>query len=515
MIEHFKSALLLLLVLLSLVLTYQLWYGEKPAELTADDVYERVVVETPRPMENLVTPARITAFFEDESFLFRKGEPVYENLWVVLSQLLQDLQHDEIFAGMATPEEDATSCIVFYFNPVLPVGEEMPWFPGLNATEIEKIKLYCSTEEADEDAEAADNEEPVQNEEPAEAEEIEEEIEGQEEEEQVGEEERTKEYWLLLKKPGEDTSSSIPLTEEEAEQFIELLSEIPEEKGAYQPLTEEMLEEYFERDLRLQDSIYVPAGDVSMPTLSMEPEDPDEEKLLKTFFVDYNLVRTIEEGDGGVIYTDGGKGLRVTDSGLEYSNPRKEEGHSSVSYREALRNSSRFISYHGGWPENLRLEDLVFSSRGRYSYYESEWVFYHDGYPVYVEKPTRVHFNDLGLFNYSRSLFFVDDLQKNSNEDELAVENSDDPEDDLEEDDLENGPVADWVEALQEAIKIYDAQSPVNKTSLRLEAMEPGYVVTGTIDSPVGKPVWRINLEGEAIYLSVGELQEFGEEEIY
>jgi len=504
MIEHFKSALLLLLVLLSLGLTYQLWYGEKPAELTADDVYERVVVETPRPMENLVTPARITTFFEDEIFLFRKGESTYENLWGALSQLLQDLEHDEIFAGTDAPEEDATRCIIFYFNPVLPVGDEMPWFSGLSATEIEKIKLYCFIEEAEEDAEAAGNEEPAENEEPVEVEEIEEE-----------EKERKKEYWMVLEKPGEDDSSSISLSEEKAEQFIESLSGIPEEKGAYQSLTEEMLEEYFERNLRLQGSIYVPAGEVIMPTLPMEPEGPDEEKLLKTFFVDYNLVRTIEEGDGGVIYTDGGKGLRMTDNGLEYSNPRKEDGHSTVSYREALRNSSRFISYHGGWPENLRLEDLVFSSRGRYSYYESEWVFYHDGYPLYVEKPTRVHFNDLGLFNYSRSLFFVDDVPENSDEDELEIKNNDDLENEPEGDDLENEPVADWVEALQEAINIYDAQSPIKKTSLRLEAVELGYIVTDTIDSPVGEPVWRIKLEGDEIYLSVGELQEFGEEEIF
>jgi len=513
MTETFKSLLLLLLVTLSLVLTYQLWYGEKPAELTADDVYERVVVETPRPMEKLITPEQIIIENDNNSYLFRKNQDTYSNLWAELSGLLQDLEQDDIFTEWSIPDDGVSNLVRFYFDPALPIGEDMPWLPYTTSLEVEEIKLY-SVETVDDNAGEENHEDEEENENAViennnqvdENDEVDEDGKAAEEDEkEVPAEE--KEWFLVLKKSENNSARSLAINGENIEGIVHVLNQVTDDNNevSFTKVGSDFLEEKIGREIEVRSSIYVPNDIISMDTLEVIPENLDRERLLKTFFVDYNLVRTIEEGDGSFIYTDGGKGLRISETGIEYSDPRKEEGNSTLNYREALRNCGRLISYHGGWPDNLRLEELVFSSRGGYSYYDSEWLMYHEGYPVHVEKPTRALFNDLGLVNYTRSLFFT----------RKTPINNDDGEGKQAFDDEEKHNIADWDKALIKAITIYDAGYPVRRPRLNLDAMELGYVITGTPDSFKALPVWLIQLDGEKIYLSAENLEQVAEEDIF
>ena len=466
MIEQLKTIILLILVALSLFLTYQLWYGQKPAELSADEVYEHVDVEKPRPLEETITPARIVLTDEvltdeeltDEEkgyFVFNEGEHGFDQLWEELSRLLKEINND-FLAEQNFPKEKALNCLTFYFNPVMPAGEDMPWLTGISNESIENIKLYCLDDS----------------------------------------------YWLVINEAEHGAEQQLLLTDEQAERFREIISGVStEDDVVYTFLTNELMSELFEQELDVRVPIYVPEGEVYMEKLSLKAEDLDRRLLLKNTFVDHRLARVIEEKDGGLIYTDGEKGLRMTDVSLEYSYPRLEEGQTSLSYNDSLHQCSNLISYYGGWPANLRLEKLALNARGRSFYYISEWMLYHEGYPFYTALPTRALYNDHGLFHFTRSLFFPEIIDNNNEEWDIPHNE-------------EREPVTGWDEALQAALEVFTGWSPGIELRLRLEAMNLGYAVTGSNNAPQGVPVWFVRINGEEILLEADTLQLISKEDL-
>ena len=62
MSERAKSVLLFLLVLLSILLTCQLWFGRQTAEEVAENGYEPVYFEEPRPLAQMLLPERISIY---------------------------------------------------------------------------------------------------------------------------------------------------------------------------------------------------------------------------------------------------------------------------------------------------------------------------------------------------------------------------------------------------------------------------------------------------------------------
>ncbi len=460
MIEQFKTLLLFILIALSLILTYQLWYGQRPAELIADDVYEQVDLEKPRLLEEAIVPVNIVLNDPNDpdgkiKFLFSKGETVFEQLWKNLSRFLKEIDGD-FSLEQSFPAGDALHHLTCYFDPVLPVGENRPWLTGISNTLIENIKFYS--------------------------------IEGS--------------YWLVLNQSEEDAAVILSLNENKSDLFRDLASDLStDDETAYISLTAELISEFLDREMGITTPLYVPVDEVFMEKLNLSAENLDRDFLLRTFFIDYNLARIIEERDGGLIYTDGEKGLRLTNVSLEYSYPRLEDGQTSFSYHDALFKCSNYISYYGGWPENLRLEKLFLTGRGRSFYYVSEWQVYHEGYPLYTGQSTRAFFNDFGLFHFTRSLFFPEKID-NDTEVQTLIQ--------LE----ERKPVAGWSEALQEAVEVFMRWSPGTETRLRLEAMNLSYVVTGSKAAPRGVPVWFIRINGENIFLEANTLQFISEEGI-
>ncbi len=455
MIEQFKAILLFILVALSLFLTYQLWYGQKPAELIADDVYEQVDMEKPRLPEEAIEPVNIVLSNEVGDFLFRKGDVYFDQLWEELSWLLKEFDSD-FSAEQNLPDEEALNCLTYYFSPFLPAGEDMPWLTGISKTSIEKIKFYCLDDS----------------------------------------------YWLVIDKSELEAEKIMLLTDEELEGLRDLISAVSTENEiVYILLTTELISELFDRDIEIRMQLYVPDEEVFLDKLNLKAENFDRDLILKNFFVDYNLARIIEEKDGGLIYTDGEKGLRLTDVSLEYSYPRLEEGQTTLSYNDALHKCRNLISYYGGWPENLRLEKLTKSGRGWSIYYISAWMVYHEGYPIYVRQPTRAFFNDLGLFHFTRSLFYPEKTDDRT-EDKVLIQ------------DDKREPVAGWSEALQKAIKVFSDWSLGIEPRLRLEDINLGYVITGPKHAPEGIPAWFIKINGEEIFLEADTLKLISEEDM-
>ena len=447
MIERIKSILLLFLVSLSLFLTYQLWYGQKPTHLITEDVYERVIAEKPRLLVDIITPAQIIVGTERGHYVLKEGNPDFHSLWGALSQQLQNMNQESVIDGNVSME-GFRNLLVVYFKPALPVGSDSPWLASAPYSMINQIQL--SSQDSD--------------------------------------------LWLTLSDSDSDSTAKLLIPPDKKELFLQLMAELSsEERILYTVLTADRISGLTNRELEIRASVFVPEEPVYMDILILKPEIVDRDLILKTFFIDYNLARIIEEKDGGLIYTDGERGLRLTNVGLEYSYPRLEEGQATSSYPDALANSSNLISYHGGWPAGLRLEELGLIRQGRTAYYMAEWKMFYQGFPLYVNKPTRALFNDRGLTHYTRALFSVGGILTGGEE---------------------KLPVAGWASALKAAIKIFNAEQPGTESVLRLEAMELGYVLTGSAAAFRGEPVWFIKINNYKFYLKADSLDWLSEEEM-
>lgn len=446
MTENVKSALLFFLVGLSLYLTYQLWYGEQPAALLAEDVYERIVVEKPRPLAQVITPAAAAITADEGLYVLREGESDYYLLWETVSQMLQGLSQETVSENQTLPE-GARLLAHLNFEPALPVGADLPWMSGAFPLTVSKLELY-----------SVDNA-----------------------------------TWLVLSaETPNDSALQMPLPVDKVSALVEVTDQIrASDKIAYTVLDLNQLAGLTDRDLDIRGQIYVPLEDIYLDTLLLMAETIDRELLLKTFFIDDSLARMVEEKDGSLIYTDGERGLRLTNYGLEYTYPRMDEAQVTLTYSDALTNCSSIISYHGGWPSGLRLESLAISGWGQTASYAAEWKQYYQGYRFQSNKLTRAYFNDRGLIHYTRALFTVEGAISVGEEQYI---------------------VADWSAALQKAIELFAVLQPDSDVTLRLDALELNYVVRSIGGSILAEPVWFVMINGVKFLLEADSLAMIKEE---
>ena len=449
MSEKVKSLILMLLVLSSLYLTYQLWYGQEPADPAIEDVFERIIVERPRPIEKIISPTLIAYDTGEGYVLLKEGSDYFSELWSRVQFQFRDRDDALLIDSINWPENNK-ALLTCYMKPPLPIGNGLPWLESSLYMELAEINIHAYEDR----------------------------------------------YYLLYNDTLNGSAKHIELSSAQTDRLRSLLIELEEaEKSRYTPLSEVLELSGCDREFEVRGALFVPAAEevITLRRILLEPEEFDRDLLLKTFFVDYNLARIIEERDGGLIYTDGDRGLRLSSFGIEYSYPRLEEGLASASYPEALLNSSSLISYHGGWPDGLRLELLNLSGWGRAVSYTAQWRMYCNGLPLYTKKQTMAVFNDRGLIHYSRSLFHpVQPIPAEEEEIEMAV----------------------WSEALETALGLYEQNNSGLKSTLRLEAIHPAYVATELVANYYAVPVWFVQINGERLFLRGDTLTQVTEEEL-
>jgi regulatory protein YycH of two-component signal transduction system YycFG len=444
--EIIKSLLLMILVASSLLLTYQLWYGQLPSELVAEDTYERIVVEKQRPLEEVVSPAYAAVTVADGYYLLSKGDAPYDRIWNEVLNVLSDQGNSMTLEGI--PEiENLTTLITFHCNPALPSGQGSPWIPNHQDRLISAIHILSESNG----------------------------------------------LWLVLQDSNEANSLAFFLTPDTETLIADTLNAVFEsERTTYLALDDNALLPGNGLSVTVAAPVFVPAEPVVLDKIVLYPEEIDRELILKTFFVDYNLARIIEEKDGSLIFTDGEKGLRLSTVSLEYSNPRLEEGRVSFTYLDALNSSNNLLSYHGGWPKNVQIESLISTGWGDSVSYMAQWRMYFGLYPLYTTVPTKAIFNDRGLVHYSRSLYFSG-TGAPVNGDQVAT--------------------AEWQTALAVAVEMFSEELPGYDATLRLEAIHLGYVATGSGSDFIGEPVWYIQLNGKRYFLRAENLTPLSEED--
>lgn len=443
MTEKMKSIILTVLVALSLLLTYQLWYGKQPAELVVEDSFEKVIVETPRPLLEVFFPWRLVIPAEEGLIIPDLQEAGYKAVWEQALASLSVLEKEPL--GLAAVKQDSEELARFYFKPLLPAAliEELgELFPGLLVSGLQLKRL-----------------------------------DGQ--------------LWLVASDSEEGPVYASELSAEVSAALEEALLDLKEKHGEHEDhyflLSEDMLYLAGETSIVIEDPIILPSDPRPMASYNLRPETYNRDQLLKTFFVDYSLARIIEEKDGSLIYTDGEKGLRLTVSSLEYSNPRYEQNASGLEYYEALLSGNSYISHHGGWPEDLRLVALEKSSKNPAASFEARWQMYVFGYPLFTQQQTRAIFNDRGLVHYVRSVYLVDET--------LHFEE-------------EFSEVAPWQEALKKAVSLLDEEGAGVRKYLRLEMVELGYAALSAGQNLVATPAWCIAANGKTFYLKADTLEQ-------
>lgn len=259
--EAVKSLLLIILVGLSLLLTYQLWYGQQPAELVAEDTYERIVVEKQRPLEEVVLPALAAVTSADGYYLLSKEDASYGRIWNEVLNVLSDQDNSSISEGISETE-NAAELITFYCKPALPSGQGSPWMPAYQDRIISAIRLISDSNG----------------------------------------------LWLVIQDSNEANSLSFLINPETEALITDILNLVLEsERAVYRALDDNSLQIESEMAVSVSAPLFVPAEPVILDRILLYPEEVDRDLLLKTFFVDYNLARIIEEKDGSLIFTDGEK----------------------------------------------------------------------------------------------------------------------------------------------------------------------------------------------------------------
>lgn len=446
--EKIKSLVLLILVFLSLFLTFQLWYGQQPAEVIADeDIYEQIIIEQPRPPEQIIFPETIAIAADSGYYILREGEQFYYRLWETLLALSNAAASSDNLVEVGNAE-GAPILLTCYFKPFLPVGSDHFILTDLPEGDIERLELKTESGA----------------------------------------------FWLWLIGTDDEAKFITELTDEQSALLANMIADfIAEDHLIYRRLNSDLISAAVDQDLIINTPVFVPQEEVLLARLPVRSEIIDRDQLLKTFFIDYSLARTIEEKDGAVIYTDGEKGLRLTPRGFEFSFPRLEEGEANQTDVEALHNSGILISYHGGWPAGLRLENISQTRRGRAVSYSVQWRMYYQGYPIYAGKPIRAIFNDRGLIHFSRFIYTIHSAEPDM---------------------LEPRSAAEWQEALRAALNYYHQDNKARDDDIKLEAFNLGYAIVAGGNEIVAEPVWHLQLNDSKILMKADNLLQYKPEDL-
>lgn len=363
MSEQARSVGLLLLVTLSIFLTYQLWFGRKPEDRIIENDYDNVYFEEPRPLNQLLMPERIFIYQGNLCYQVRPDDPDFTLFWEGVSKILQEITEPANYEYGERLPDDAKLCLDLIFNPALPLGWESPWFKNSPAGELEGVQIWRLDDR----------------------------------------------FWGVLQDK-EGSAGLLLLPARGGLQMAELCDQFnPGVRLTYEKL--EAGEIYLTQGtvIAVPSSFYVPADNPQMEELAMKMEILDRELLLNTIFIKRSLVREIKERGGGLIYTDGEQGLRLG-NGLEYSHPRLEQKPVILSYTSALMTAGKLLGYYGGWPENLRLEHLARddgTGAGPAGTYRARWRSYYKGYPLLGGAGVTMIFHQGGLVSYRRNLYLL------------------------------------------------------------------------------------------------------------
>jgi len=324
--ETLKSIALFVLVGLSLFLSGRFWFGEGPYSAADQEGYYALLPEEVqvKDLQQLVAPARIVVHTGGGSHVmflpgFSGYEKVWEETWRETRRMLSELTYPEPGAeGTAGPGEVGALRSGEGFEFLFPLS--LPFDLWLDIWEVQ-----------------TDGSPP----------------------------EIVTDRLLLF--AGDRPAVYVKKGDAQKYLELELKSFSPSLSAIMEELREARLPEYVSlgpaEGIRVADGVYVPREPPYLAPLRVRIEAGDPDRIAVGFFGDLSVVRRIEERDGAVVYTDGRKALRVhPNGGTDFSaSPPSSGGEAEgVDALTVLRRAVDFVTFHGGWPEQSYLAEVLF-----------------------------------------------------------------------------------------------------------------------------------------------------------
>lgn len=386
MLEKLKSLLLVCLILSSMVLTYQLWFGRTFLEKGIVPRYEYAYFTPPPLQSEIVLPSEIFFFEQDDIYLFHRGEKKYLNLWQKGLQLLTErVEMDKAKRVSSESRDDwtktASSTLVYNFNPPVPL-DNIVVAPTNMHMDIEKITFSWGEEHLDVFLEG---EETIHV--------------------PVSETVHLKDNFLPADENSHMLLPSLLILDTESMNLIESSGEENQEETNLDGNSENSGEADFLLNLKINVAadIYIPLEEICAAEVALKKEELQQEQLVRAFFLDLSMARRIEERDGALYFTNGEKGLRIYTSGLlEYTAPQLERTQGDMSYSAALQESAESQSLYGGW----MLHTYLYGAEKVKNGYRFLWRSYRDGYALVGENMgSEMIINRQGVSFYRRFFY--------------------------------------------------------------------------------------------------------------
>ncbi|MGE5484042.1 MAG: hypothetical protein ACM3X4_03365 [Ignavibacteriales bacterium] len=369
LIEEAKTVLLVALVILSLVLTGRLMVGVQSAAQDTDQVFPLVDLEKPEvDLEAVLKPSRIAVHLGNgQHRVLLPGTPDYAALWdtglvrqVILGEIGGLVQQDPVDMKALRAEQGSLEIIYpvkLQFSRMVAIWTGAPWTGGedflsdrvaVSTGKTPAVYVYSYAHDG----------------------------------------------YLRLDVKGLGNRASV---------LANLLKDFA---AGDRPRWVEAPAEV--NGITINRGVLLPKPDYSIPALVVKGEQTSPEEMLHKFFLDRSVVRTIEENDGAVIYSDGRQGLRVYPPGaVEYSCPVVAGDGQAGDYMAALERALEFTALHGGLPEGVHPIEMSGHSRTA-GLQEIRLSYRWKGIPVWGdEAPIVVGLSSQGVGSYLRGVYVV------------------------------------------------------------------------------------------------------------
>lgn len=190
----------------------------------------------------------------------------------------------------------------------------------------------------------------------------------------------------------------------DANKYEELLSTITE-------LDEKSFREYLVIN-EDTNPVYIPSGEIGLPTYSITPSEIKPALFVDILFTNPTVVRETRSQTIGEVYFTDNRQLSVFHDGMrmEYvSHLTPEDSDRTLSEKDLLDYSIVDINSHGGWTQDYRLEHIDLDIN------QVTFQMYYDGYPVFnsyklttIEQRWEIYQNSIQLVEYNRPLYLFE-----------------------------------------------------------------------------------------------------------
>ncbi|KHF40087.1 YycH family regulatory protein [Halalkalibacter okhensis] len=365
--EHIKTTILIVMIGISIILTWQL-YTFQPEIALLDDTGSRYIPDSmneereERKVSEVIMPEQMIVHRNQEYAMIPKDAVEFKQLYEKL--MTANLYEVNMLSTDHFPTQHANRGIEFIFPDSIPVSMFQQLF-GLNedevvmpSMEIDRLFLYVDNDQVQMQILSS-------------------------------EEERLVEF--------ETSLSFREFQDEYVDKFDEFIK------------VSTVLADSDYSD-RLNEKVYVPTEPVMAERLSYATTELSAEYYKQSLFTDPNSVKFYQQTDGEDSYTDGNRIIMMQNNGLfmEYFNPVFIETQER-STRHIVLSSYEFINGHGGWTNDYLLSSWNTSDIRD----EATYRMHVNGLPVIAfdgQGDMVLHISRSGtqIVNYTRPLFELD-----------------------------------------------------------------------------------------------------------